>query len=218
VEAAAPANPTPAEAISNAPASKLSPAPAATAPVVSDDAGEVDAMDEASRDWLRRLLAATTRDDAVARLEALLLQASRFEVARRRSTLPHSATELDRVARAATGHSLAQVLARLDDYDGASRFSTWAAKFVLQETAIRLRELGWQERQTAEVTRARHDLPRAIGQVLDAALSAEQCEVFTSLSFSRMPIDVLADRLGSTRAAVYETLRDARRRVREHLG
>jgi RNA polymerase sigma-70 factor, ECF subfamily len=217
VEAPAPANPTAAEAISTVRASKvaskLSSAPAVTAPVVSQGADLGRAMDEASRDWLGALIAPATHRDAVARLEALLLRASRFEVARRQSTLPHSAAELDRVARAAGDASLAQVLAHLEEYDGASRFSTWAVKFALQQTAIRLRELGWQERQAAEA-----DLPTSIGQVLDAALSDEQREVFTALSFRGMPIDLLADRLGSTRAALYDTLHDARRRLREHLG
>jgi RNA polymerase sigma-70 factor, ECF subfamily len=182
--------------------SKLSPAGA--------DSGRE--MDEASRDWLNALTAPATRADAVARLEALLLRAGRFEVARRQSTLPHSAAELDRVARAACAASLAQVLARLDEYE-RGRFSTWAVKFALQQTATRLRELDWQERQAAE-----GDLPPSLGRVLDAALSEEQREVFTALSFRGMPIDVLADRLGSTRAAVYDTLHDARRQLREHLG
>jgi RNA polymerase sigma-70 factor, ECF subfamily len=207
VEAAARAIPTPAEAVNNFPASKLSPAPAATAPV--SDGADGRAMDEASRDWLNALRA--THEDAVARLEALLLRASRFEVALRHSS--HSAAELDHVARAASVDSLAQVLARLDEYGGASRFSTWAAKFALQETAIRLRELGWRQRQEAVA-----DLPPSMSRVLDAALSEEQREVFTALSFRGVPIDVLADRLDSTRAAVYDTLHDARWRLREHLG
>jgi RNA polymerase sigma-70 factor, ECF subfamily len=184
--------------------------------MVAEDADSVRALDEASRDWLSALTAAATHGgagDAVARLEALLLRASRFEVVRRHSTLSHSAAELDHVARAASVDSLAQVLAHLDKYDGASRFSTWAAKFALQETAIRLRELGWQQRQEAVA-----DLPSSMSRVLDAALSDEQREVFTALSFRGVPIDVLADRLGSKRAAVYATLHDARWRLREHLG
>jgi RNA polymerase sigma-70 factor (ECF subfamily) len=32
-----------------------------------------------------------------------------------------------------------------------------------------------------------------------------------------VPIDVLADRLGSTRGALYKTLHDARRKLRAHL-
>jgi hypothetical protein len=46
-------------------------------------------VDPESREWLASLRAeGTTRDEAVARLHALLLRAARFEVARRRPTLP----------------------------------------------------------------------------------------------------------------------------------
>jgi RNA polymerase sigma-70 factor, ECF subfamily len=185
---------------------------------VSDRAGDHRAIDNACGDRLRTLVTAASREEAVARLEALLLRASRFEVARRRSSLRRGAVDLERVARAATADSLAHVLARLDEYEGAGCFSTWAAKFALQETATRLRELDWQERQAAEAARPPCDLPHTINRVLEAALSEEQREVFTSLSFSGMPIDVLADRLGATRADVYETLHVARLRLRAHLG
>jgi hypothetical protein len=47
-------------------------------------------LDADSREGLRRLRGdETARDDAVARLHALLLRAARFEVARRRRGLPH---------------------------------------------------------------------------------------------------------------------------------
>ena len=47
-------------------------------------------LDLESREWLRSLRdTGAARDDAVARLHALLLRAARFEVARRRSSLPH---------------------------------------------------------------------------------------------------------------------------------
>ena len=47
-------------------------------------------LDEESRAWLRDLRAdGGERDEAIARLHALLLRAARFECARRRPALPH---------------------------------------------------------------------------------------------------------------------------------
>src|SRR5919198_5916287 len=85
-------------------------------------------LDSESRDWLRRLRAAgAERDEAIARLHALLLRAARFEVARRRPTLPHlRGSDLDDIANQAADDALMGVLRRLDDFRGASRFSTWA--------------------------------------------------------------------------------------------
>ena len=38
-----------------------------------------------------------------------------------------------------------------------------------------------------------------------------------ALAVDGVPIDVVADRLGSTRGALYKTLHDARRKLRAHL-
>jgi RNA polymerase sigma-70 factor, ECF subfamily len=78
------------------------------------------------------------REEAVARLRALLLHAARFEVARRRTSLPRlRADELDDIALAATAEALVEVLGRLDDCQEDRRFSTWVYKFAVRETASR---------------------------------------------------------------------------------
>ena len=43
-------------------------------------------------------------------------------------------------------------------------------------------------------------------------------EVLTALVLGGVPIDVLAERLSTTRGALYKTLHDARRKLREVLG
>src|SRR5437763_17215812 len=100
------------------------------------------------RGWLRALRAdGATRDEAVARLHALLLRAARFEAARRRGRLPHLRDELEDIAHEAAGDALISVLARLDDFRGDSRFTTWVYKFALLETAVKLRKRAWQGRE-----------------------------------------------------------------------
>ena len=39
------------------------------------------------------------------------------------------------------------VLGKLDDYRGASRFTTWAYKFALLEAGVKLRRRAWQDRE-----------------------------------------------------------------------
>src|ERR671911_2644710 len=94
-----------------------------------------------SRAWLSALRSpGAERDDAVARLHELLLRATRFEVSRRRAALSHvRGEELDDLALQAADDALVAVLAKLDDYRGASRFTTWAYKFALLEAGVRLR-------------------------------------------------------------------------------
>jgi RNA polymerase sigma-70 factor, ECF subfamily len=90
-----------------------------------------------SRAWLDALRSTGTgRDAAITRLHELLLRAARFEVSRRRAALAHvRGEELDDIALQAADDALVAVLAKLDDYRGASRFTTWAYKFALLRRA-----------------------------------------------------------------------------------
>jgi RNA polymerase sigma-70 factor (ECF subfamily) len=192
-------------------------------------------LDADSREWLRRLRAAgQQRDEAVADLHALLLRASRFEVARRRPTLPHlRGDELDDIATEAADDALMSVLKRLDDFRGASRFTTWVYKFALLEAAVKLRKRAWQGREVplepetwsvfassglepdAEVEQS--ELLAAVQAAVAEALTPHQRRVLVALALNGVPIDVLADRLGTSRGALYKTLHDARRKLRRHL-
>jgi RNA polymerase sigma-70 factor, ECF subfamily len=173
-------------------------------------------------------------DEAVRELHALLLRAARFEVSRRRGALSHvRGEELEDIAMQAADDALMAVLAKLDDYRGDSRFTTWAYKFALLEAGVRLRRRAWQER---EVVLAGESWPALVDQrssvhdalesreILDAlraamaeTLTTHQREVFVALALNGVPIDVLAERLGTTRGALYKTLHDARRKLRREL-
>jgi len=48
-------------------------------------------------------------------------------------------------------------------------------------------------------------------------LTDHQRRVLVAIALNGVPIDVLADRLGTTRNALYKTLHDARRKLRLHL-
>lgn len=192
-------------------------------------------LDEESREWLRSLRAeGATRDDAVARLHALLLRAALFEVARRRPMLPHvRGNDLDDIANQAADDALVSVLRRLDDFRGASRFTTWAYKFALLEAAVKLRKRSWQGREiplepeswsllsstgagpvdAVEQTELLETVQRGIAEML----TPHQRRVLVALALNGVPIDVLADRLSTTRGALYKTLHDARRKLRKHL-
>jgi RNA polymerase sigma-70 factor (ECF subfamily) len=214
-------------------AATVRPVPSARSP--SALAAAPPSPDPESREWLRRLRAAgAERDEAIARLHALLLRAARFEVARRRATLPHlRGGDLDDVANLAADDALMSVLRRLDDYRGASRFTTWAYKFALFEAAVKLRKRSWQGREVplapegwdrfssaglapdaeAEQRELLGMLRAAIGEVL----TPHQRRVLVALAVNGVPIDVLAERLGTNRNALYKTLHDARRKLRDHL-
>jgi RNA polymerase sigma-70 factor, ECF subfamily len=192
-------------------------------------------LDPESREWLKSLRGSgREHDEAVARLHELLLRAARFECARRRPTLPHlRGNDLDDIAQQAADDALVSVLAKLDSFRGASRFTTWAYKFALLEAAVKLRRRAWQGREiplepetwglfagagikpdeSVEQSELLDTLQRAIADVL----TPHQRRVLVALALNGVPIDVLAERLNTTRGALYKTLHDARRKLRVHL-
>ena len=188
------------------------------------------AMADESEAWLRRLRASGAEHErAVAELHALLLRAAHHELARRQV----AATDRDDLAVQAAGDALVAVLAKLDSFRGASRFTTWAYKFALLEAGVKARRRAWQGREIpladdawnafADRGPSAHDsaetseLLRAIRVAVDTELTDHQREVFVALALHEVPIDVLAERRATTRGALYKTLHDARRRLRAAL-
>jgi RNA polymerase sigma-70 factor (ECF subfamily) len=194
-----------------------------------------DGLDPDSRRWLDELGGAGhAHDDAVARLHELLLRAARFEVSRRRLALPYlRGGDHDDLAQQSADDALVAVLAKLDDFRGESRFTTWAYKFALYEAAVKLRRRAWQDRElplepeswslmaSAGESPAEHaaegELLGALQTAIAEALSVHQREVLVAITLNGVPIDVLAERLNTTRGALYKTLHDARKKLRRRL-
>jgi RNA polymerase sigma-70 factor, ECF subfamily len=174
------------------------------------------------------------RDDAVAQLHGILLRAARFEVFRRRGSLPQlSAVELDELAQDAADDAAVSVLRRLGDFRGESSFRTWAYKFALLEASVKVRRRAWRDREVTLEPEQWESLAHAgpgpaddveSGALFEAvrdgirtALTPRQRQVLVSVVLEGVPIDVLAERLDSNRNALYKVLHDARRRLRSHV-
>jgi RNA polymerase sigma-70 factor, ECF subfamily len=188
-----------------------------------------------SFDWVIGLTgSAADREEVIADLYALLLRGARFELARRRASLGHiGRSEEADLATQAADDALVAILAKLDTFRGASRFTTWAYKFVLLEAGVKARRRAWHGREVtlddeawatiADAGSSAHEvlehveLMSAIRDAMSTSLTSRQREVFSALALNGVPIDVLADRLGTTRGALYTTLHGARRQLRRTL-
>jgi RNA polymerase sigma-70 factor, ECF subfamily len=187
------------------------------------------------RNWVDALRSdGVERDEALAELHELLLRAARFEVRRRRAAFSHvRGEEIDDLAMQAADDAMVAVLSKLDTYRGASRFTTWAYKFALLEAGVKVRRRAWQGREVvlepeswpafadegASVEREHEaaELLRALQRAVCDELTPHQRDVFTALALNEVPIDVLSERLDTTRGALYKTLHDARRKLRAKL-
>jgi RNA polymerase sigma-70 factor (ECF subfamily) len=175
-----------------------------------------------------------TSDEAVARLHGLLLRAARFEVFRRRGSIPQlSAAELDELAQDAADDAAVSVLRRLPDFRGESSFRTWAYKFALLEASVKVRRRAWRDREVTLEPEQWESLAHAgpgpdddaenaalleaVRDGIRTALTPRQRQVLVASVLEGVPIDVLAERLDSNRNALYKLLHDARRRLRSHV-
>jgi RNA polymerase sigma-70 factor (ECF subfamily) len=192
-------------------------------------------LDVESQAWIDRLSAVgRERDAGIDDLHALLLKAARFEINRRRATFPHlRGNDYDDLAQQSADDALVAVLSKLDDFRGDSRFTTWAYKFALLEAAVKVRRRAWQGREVPlepetwtliaeDRATPHHDVETreqfaALRSAIDSDLSRHQREVLLAVTLNDVPIDVLAERLETTRGALYKTLHDARRKLRTAL-
>jgi RNA polymerase sigma-70 factor (ECF subfamily) len=183
-------------------------------------------------EWIEALHA---RDpEAVERLHELLVRAARFEIERRRATQSHlRGQDWDDLAQQSADDALLAVLRKLPEFRGDSRFTTWAYKFALLEAGVALRRRAWQGREVpladagwesllspaTSVAAASEttELFAAIRDAIAGELTPRQREVLVAIALNGVPIDVLAERLGTTRGALYKTLHDARRKLRVRL-
>jgi RNA polymerase sigma-70 factor, ECF subfamily len=186
-----------------------------------------------SSEWLERLTSTgPERDAAIGELHALLVRAASFEI-RRRSSGHLRGGDHEDLAQQCADDALVAILGKLDDFRGASRFTTWAYKFALYEAAVKMRRLAWRAREMpieadawALIADARSgpqadaeiaELLTALKDAIATELTVHQREVLVALALNGVPIDVLADRLNTTRGALYKALHDARQKLRAAL-
>ena len=205
---------------------------------VDPDAGPAGSVTERSDpvDWVGAL---TTPGPgqvvAMRRLHELMLRAAAHQVWRMRAALPDSSPgTVDVIVNQAADEAMTALLGKVHTFEGRSRFTTWAFKFAILQASTDVRRLQWQHREVelrdldlTEVPAATHespehhaegsDLARALAKAMDTALTPHQRRIAIALLVDDIPIDVLADRLGTSRGALYKTVHDARVRLRTEL-
>ena len=132
--------------------------------------------------------------------------------------------------------ALVHILERLEQFQGRSRFTTWAMTIAVRLAMSALRRKQWQEVSleglTAESALApalaiddtaspahqaeQHALFETLRRLIDEALTDKQWVALTA-ELSGMPLEEIARRLGSNVNAVYKLLHDARKRLKRGL-
>jgi RNA polymerase sigma-70 factor, ECF subfamily len=192
-------------------------------------------LDPDSAAWLRDLAGTGQQQEAaLARLHAMLVRIARREAARRGPGLQLAGPELDDLAHQAAADALLAITRKLGQFQGGSRFTTWACKFVILEVSAKVGRHFWRRpgvRMDAEdgdrlpasfgfdpAQEAEwRDLLAALRRAVDEELTARQRRVFVALVLGGVPLDALVIELASSRNAIYKTMFDARRKLRAAL-
>jgi RNA polymerase sigma-70 factor (ECF subfamily) len=174
------------------------------------------------------------REAALARLHRLLLRVARGEVHRRSGHLRLAGAELDDLAHQAADDALVAMTAKLSQFRGESRFTTWACKFVILEVSTKIGRHFWRNPTVSLDAEdwARlpdrfglepgaqsewKDLVAALRRAVDEVLTPRQRQVFVAIVLNGVPLDALVAKTGSNRNAIYKVLFDARRKLRAAL-
>jgi len=132
--------------------------------------------------------------------------------------------------------ALVHILDHLDQFQGRSRFTTWAMAIAVRLAMSALRRKRWQdvslESMTAPIERAlaldrddttspaqhaeQHAMVATLRQLIDEALTDKQWMAMTA-ELGGMPLEEIARRMDSNVNAVYKLLHDARQRLKHGL-
>ena len=192
-------------------------------------------LDAASVAWLEGVRSVGPVHDATTgRLYELLLRVARSEARRRGGQLQIAGPELDDLAHQAAADAVVHVVAKVGDFQGGSRLTTWACKFAIFEVSTKIGRHFWR-RPTAAMDAedwgrlpdrfgldpARvaewRDVVAALRRAVEEELTDHQRRIFVAIVLNGIPLDALVAELGSSRNAIYKALFDARRKLRAAL-
>lgn len=195
-----------------------------------------------NEEWLHALRShGATQQGAIEELRDYLLRVVLLYISRDRSDLAHfHPDELQHLAEDWAQGALLTILNKLDTFRGQSKFTTWAYRIVINLAAGELRHRRWSALSLEALPDEEEELPlmsmigdartqdpeRAnqqeevltiIQRIIDEELTDRQRMALTNLLFRGMPMDEVAERLGTNKNNVYKIMHDARRKLKKRL-
>jgi RNA polymerase sigma-70 factor, ECF subfamily len=192
-------------------------------------------LDPDSVMWLRSLKGTEAeKETAQVRLHDVLLRIAHREVRRRSGHLQIAGPELDDLAHQAASDALVAITAKVEQFRGESRFTTWAYRFVILEVSTKIGRHFWRQARApmnAEdwdrlpdrfglapaLASEWRELVAALHRAVDTVLTERQRRIFVAIVLNGVPLDALVVELDSNRNAIYKTMFDARRKLRAEL-
>lgn len=184
-----------------------------------------------NEEWLSDLRSARA-EAAIADLRRILLHGLRHSMA------SYGVTEAD--IEDFVQDALVKVLAELDSFRGEARLTTWAQKIAVRVALTELRRRRWRDVSLQDLVAAQthSDFTPAVlidrspdpGQtatqrmmvdkitrLIAEELTDRQRQAMQAVMIGGMPLQEVADRMGTNRNALYKLLHDARQRLQKRM-
>lgn len=200
-------------------------------------------LDRTNEQWLADLTGTPEQQSpAIEDLRERLQRGIYYYLSRERSDLSSlSSSEITQMAEDLAQDATLRVMENLDSFRGDSRFTTWATKIAVRVAISDLRRARYRDfslddltadgdlmpgttnalagtpEHTPENQTEREDVMQKISAALKDALTDRQYQALVAVALQDIPLEVVAERMGTNRNALYKLLHDARRKLRTYL-
>ncbi|MEP7200414.1 MAG: RNA polymerase sigma factor, partial [Chloroflexota bacterium] len=186
----------------------------------------------ANTDWLKDLRSTgLARENALADLRATILAGLPYVLAH---WLSPSDPHFDELAEDTTQETLLRVLDNLNAFEQRSHFTTWVHKIAVRVALTELRHRRWKDTSldaltdemgdsmmsTAESpdhTVAQHEMLHMLQRLIAEELTDKQRQAMVAVNVQGVPLEIVAERMGMNRNALYKLLHDARLRLKRRM-
>lgn len=194
--------------------------------------------DRSNEAWLEDLQADGVRRDAAIQDLLTWLERRLFFYLRDRSDLNRlNEDELDQMAADFAQDSVLIILKKSHQFQGRSKFTTWAAKIAVHQALGELRRARWRDisldeltsdgmfepqfLSSDEATPEEKTLQRSVIAIVMDVMQNELSERQRTALYARLvvgvPIDLLAEQMDTNPNALYKLIHDARKRLKLRL-
>jgi RNA polymerase sigma-70 factor (ECF subfamily) len=170
--------------------------------------------------WLADLRAeGAKKDAALDDLHKILLRVLPSALSR---WLPTTSSHFDTFVEDVAQETILRVIDRLDTFQGRSKFTTWVYKIGVNIGLGQLRLKKWKEVSLDGLEEGDQpdEMPSerfASDKPSQEELTPHQHKVMMAVAVQGVPLNVVAEKIGSNRNALYKLIHDARLRLKRRL-
>jgi RNA polymerase sigma-70 factor, ECF subfamily len=190
-------------------------------------------VERTNEEWLADLRG-PNRDEAISDLREILVRGLQYSLSTR------TRGDIEVLVEDFVQDALIKILDNLETFRGESKLTTWAQKIAIRVAYTELRRKRWQDvaledllpedsgpdftpailtdtQSSPEEKTSQSLMIETIMRVIQENLTDRQRDAIMAIISGGMPLEVVAERMGTNRNALYKLIHDARKRLKNEL-